>query len=86
MEQVKSIFKCSTKTFEKWVKLSLMDDQVAGFSRLYEEILLGCKLNQKEVSALVSDGSALHNMILALNGTIKSKLMSSREYSYECDD
>ena len=37
------------------------------------------------MTALISDRSTLQNMILALNGTIKSKLLSSKYYGYSCD-
>ena len=72
------------ETFSKWVKMGLMSKQELQYSKEYENVLIGMNLTDKKMMGLVSDGSTLQNMILALNGTIKTKILSSKYFDYEC--
>ena len=38
------------------------------------------------MKGLIDQNSTLQNIIYALNGTIKTKLMSTRYYGYECEE
>lgn len=76
----------SIDKFSKWVQLALHDQETVSFTQEYEEIAQKMKLSSSEMKGLIADNSALQNIIYALNGTIKTKLMSTRYYGYECED
>lgn len=45
--------------------------------------MTGLNLTEKEISGLVFEKSTIYNMIFALNGTIKSKLMQTKGFNYK---
>lgn len=52
----------------------------------YESLITDMNLTPKQIQSLIFEKSTIYNMITALNGTIKSKLMmpGAANFNYIC--